>query len=50
MIDGADLLDLEQRVYLERVRDYIEEGCGSQPRAAAAAFFIGLSLFTLNLQ
>ena len=50
MADSENPLDFEQRVYLERARVHIEQGRGRQLRAAAAAFFIGLSLFTSNLQ
>lgn len=44
MTGSEQKLDLEQRVYLERVRIFFEHAAGSRFRTTVAAFFVGLSL------
>ena len=38
-------LDIEQRVYLERVRVFFRHAVGTQVRSSIAIFFVGLSLY-----
>lgn len=37
--------DIEQRIYLERVRVFFRHAVGTQFRSAIAIFFVGLSLY-----
>lgn len=49
MAAGGRDHDIEQRVYLERVRIFIEHAYGGQLRTGLAFFFIGLSLYFASI-
>lgn len=44
-MENGEIPDIEQRVYLERVRVFFRHAVGSQLRSAIALFFVGLSLY-----
>jgi signal transduction histidine kinase len=45
MAENSEIQDIEQRVYLERVRVFFRHAVGTQVRSAIAIFFVGLSLY-----
>lgn len=44
-MEQEERLDIEQRVYLERVRIFFRHAVGTQVRSSIAIFFVGLSLY-----
>ncbi|MDH5411982.1 MAG: hypothetical protein OEY16_11385, partial [Alphaproteobacteria bacterium] len=44
-MEQDERLDIEQRVYLERVRVFFRHAVGTQVRSSIAIFFVGLSLY-----
>jgi len=48
-VEQEERLDIEQRVYMERVRVFFRHAVGTQIRSSIAIFFVGLSLYYANV-
>ena len=48
-MEQEERLDIEQRVYMERVRVFFRHAVGTQIRSSIAIFFVGLSLYYADI-